>query len=79
MVHTYMYSYTPHVPSILGFAMSLEHIDVGAAYAVWAALGTAVVSIAGMVMFGESCDAIKIACILLIVVGVAGLNIRGEH
>lgn len=58
--------------------MSLEHIDVGAAYAVWAALGTAVVSTAGVLLFEEPCDATKIACIVMIVVGVVGLNIRSD-
>jgi small multidrug resistance pump len=71
-----------YVTSLLGFAASLPKIDVSVAYAVWSALGTAFVSAAGILLFGEKCDRLKIASILMIVAGVVGLNMSedgGHH
>jgi len=71
-----------YVMSLLGFAASLPKIDVSVAYAVWSALGTAFVSAAGILLFGEKCDRLKIASILMIVAGVIGLNMSedgGHH
>jgi small multidrug resistance pump len=58
--------------------MSLAKIDVGIAYAIWAAIGTATVSIAGMLLFSESFDSIKIVSLSFIVMGVVGLNLRDD-
>jgi small multidrug resistance pump len=62
--------------SVSGFAVSLAQIEVGIAYACWAALGTAIVSTSGILLFGESCDSIKLMCLLMIIAGVVGLNLR---
>mmetsp|Transcript_26880 Transcript_26880/g.75547 ORF Transcript_26880/g.75547 Transcript_26880/m.75547 type:complete len:98 (-) Transcript_26880:137-430(-) len=43
---------------------------------IWAALGTAVVSATGVLYFGESIDAVKISCLMMIIAGVIGLNMR---
>lgn len=65
--------------SMCGFALCLAKIEVGIAYAVWSALGTAIVTTIGIVLFGESCDSVKLGCLLLIMVGVVGLNLRESH
>ena len=69
---------TLYIISLLGFAACLPKIEVGIAYAVWAALGTAVVSVVGIVYFGERCDAKKLMSLCLIVVGTVGLNIYDD-
>ena len=46
---------------------------------VWAALGTAIVSIAGIVLFGERFDSAKIICLAMIVLGVVGLELSEGH
>jgi multidrug transporter EmrE-like cation transporter len=66
------------VPSQCGLTISLAKIDVGIAYAIWAAIGTATVSIAGMLLFSESFDSIKMVSLSLIVMGVVGLNLRDD-
>jgi hypothetical protein len=58
--------------------MSLAKIDVGIAYAIWAAIGTGTVSIAGIILFSESFDSIKIVSLSFIVMGVVGLNLRDD-
>mmetsp|Transcript_1291 Transcript_1291/g.1780 ORF Transcript_1291/g.1780 Transcript_1291/m.1780 type:complete len:211 (-) Transcript_1291:127-759(-) len=66
--------------SLLSFGMSLRKIDVSIAYAVWSALGTAAVSVFGILLWGESADTIKILSLLLIMIGVVGLNLtEGGH
>jgi len=67
-----------YVVSLFGFALALRKIEVSVAYAVWSALGTAVVSIAGVFMFGESCDYKKVASLIMIMLGVVGLNLQDD-
>mmetsp|Transcript_7305 Transcript_7305/g.21175 ORF Transcript_7305/g.21175 Transcript_7305/m.21175 type:complete len:200 (-) Transcript_7305:2327-2926(-) len=65
--------------SLSGFALALKSIDVSIAYAVWAAAGTAIVTIAGILFFGERLDATKIICLIMIILGVVGLEMSDRH
>jgi len=58
---------------LLGVAM--KRIPVGTAYAVWTGIGAVGVAVLGMVLFGESREWPRLACIGLIVAGVAGLRL----
>ena len=49
------------------------------AYAVWAGLGTAAVAVIGCLWLGESMDWLKASFLLLIVLGVVGLNLVSSH
>jgi small multidrug resistance pump len=55
-------------------AVSTKQLEIGTAYAVWAGVGTALVTVLGIVLFGESAAWTKIAGTLLIVAGVALLH-----
>merc|ERR1711933_370065 len=59
---------------LLGFTASLSKVDIGIAYAVWAAMGTTIVSIVGIFYFHESCSPLKILCLLFVITGIVGLN-----
>ena len=59
------------------FCTCLAKLDVGVAYAVWAAMGTIIVTTAGILFFQETCDPFKLISILFVVIGVVGLNLRG--
>lgn len=67
-----------YLTSLLLFGSSLAQIDVGVAYAIWSALGTLCVSVAGVTMFGEECTAIKVLSMILILIGVVGLNFKSQ-
>ena len=74
----------PSVVVVLGYAiaffllaLTLKELSVGVAYAIWAGVGTALVAIGGVVVFGESLNLAAIACLGLIVLGVIGLNLSG--
>jgi len=56
-------------------ALVLRHLSVGTTYAVWSAVGTAAIALIGIVLYGEAANALKIASLALIVVGVVGLNV----
>ena len=54
-------------------ALALRAIPVGAAYAIWSGVGTALVVLAGVVLFGEKMSLLKAGLIAMIVIGAAGL------
>lgn len=58
---------------LLGWAV--KTLPIGTAYAVWTGIGAVGAAIAGLYLFGESANAIRLACIALIVAGVAGLKL----
>jgi small multidrug resistance pump len=71
---------------VVGYAISfwmlalvLKQLPVGLTYAVWAAVGTALIATIGIVAFGEAATTLKLASLALIIVGVIGLNFAGTH
>jgi quaternary ammonium compound-resistance protein SugE len=60
--------------SFLFLSYALKGIPIGTAYAVWTGIGAVGVAILGMILFGESRDAFRLLCILVIVGGIAGLK-----
>lgn len=60
-------------------SLTLKKIDVGIAYAIWSAVGTALITAIGILWFKEPLTAIKIGSIVLIILGVVGLNLGGTH
>lgn len=77
--------FTKIIPSVLIFVfyalafgaltLTLKKLDVSVVYAIWSGLGTALISVIGIVYFRESVNAAKIASICLIIAGVVGLNL----
>lgn len=58
---------------LLGLA--LKTLPVGTAYAVWTGVGTIGTAVLGVLLFGESADALRLGCIALIVAGIVGLKL----
>jgi quaternary ammonium compound-resistance protein SugE len=58
---------------------SLETIPVGTAYAVWTGIGAVGTAILGIVLFGESRQVARLLCILIVVVGIAGLKLTAAE
>jgi small multidrug resistance pump len=67
-----------YTASFAVLSLALRGIDLSTAYAVWSGVGTALVAAIGIVWFGEPAGTWKLACLALIVVGVAGLNLAGR-
>jgi len=60
--------------SFVLLALSLKTVPFGTAYAVWVGIGAAGVAATGIVLFGESAGAMRIACLFLILIGTIGLK-----
>jgi quaternary ammonium compound-resistance protein SugE len=61
--------------SMLLLGLAVRTLPIGTAYAVWTGIGAVGAAIAGLVLFGESANALRLGCIVLIVAGVAGLKL----
>lgn len=64
-----------YAAAICGFTTSLEQIDVSLAYAMWSAVGTMIVTTAGVILYGEAMNPPKLISLLVIIGGVIGLNL----
>ena len=63
------------IVSVVLLQLSLRQLPVGTAYAVWTGIGTVGAAVLGMILFQEPATAVRIACIGLIVCGIAGLKL----
>ncbi|MDJ0625547.1 MAG: multidrug efflux SMR transporter [Candidatus Caenarcaniphilales bacterium] len=59
--------------------LCLKKLDVHLVYAVWAGLGTALISIVGFIWFKEPVSTVKILSIFLIIAGVIGLHLNSNN
>jgi small multidrug resistance pump len=64
-----------YVASFSALTMALRSIEVSVAYAVWSAVGTALIATIGVLYFREALSLVKVVSLLLIIVGVVGLNL----
>ncbi len=66
------------VAMILSFVFlsrAVRTLPIGTAYAVWTGVGAVGTALLGMLLFGESRDFARLACIGLIVLGIGGLKL----
>lgn len=85
----YSNGFTNLVPSIItvvgygiafgSLSQALRTLDLGIAYAVWAGVGTAIVAVIGIIVFGEPGTLVKTCGLLLIICGVVMINLQGAH
>lgn len=56
-------------------ALAARTLPIGTAYAVWTGIGAVGAALLGMMLFSESTNIVRLACIALIVAGIAGLKL----
>jgi quaternary ammonium compound-resistance protein SugE len=61
---------------LLGIAV--RYLPLGTAYAVWTGIGAVGTVLAGIVLFGEPAETARLACVGLIVAGIAGLKLMAR-
>lgn len=61
--------------AIVFLTLSLRTIEISVAYAIWAGLGTVLIALIGIALFGEPAGALKILFIAMIIVGAVGLKL----
>lgn len=64
--------------SFTASTFALKTIDISIAYAIWMALGTAMIALIGMLWFNETLSLLKIIALMLIITGVVLLNISSK-
>lgn len=62
--------------SFVSLTFAVRKIDMSVSYAIWSGVGTALIVIIGVYYFKETMTLLKIASIILIIIGVIGLNIE---
>lgn len=68
-----------YILSVASLTFALRRLDISVAYATWSGLGTVLISIIGVLCFEEPVVSTKVACVAMIVLGVAGLHLCGSH
>lgn len=63
--------------SVVLLALAAKSLPIGTAYAVWTGIGAAGTALLGMIALGESITPVKIGSIILILIGVIGLQLSG--
>lgn len=59
--------------------LALKKMELSMAYAIWAGLGTALITGVGIVFFHEPVSVLKMGSVGLIILGVIGLRLGGGH
>ncbi|WP_028105197.1 quaternary ammonium compound efflux SMR transporter SugE [Pseudoduganella violaceinigra] len=65
--------------SVILLGLALRALPLGTAYAVWTGIGTIGTVIWGIMMMNEPAGMARIACIAMIVAGIAGLKLLSAH
>jgi quaternary ammonium compound-resistance protein SugE len=60
-------------------ARALRTLPVGTAYAIWTGIGAAGTAVLGIVVLGESRDFPKLLSLVVLLAGIVGLKLTGEH
>lgn len=62
--------------SFVSLTFAVRKIDMSVSYAIWSGVGTALIAVIGVYYFKESMTLLKVTSIVLIIIGVIGLNIQ---
>ncbi len=60
-------------------AQAVRWIPMGTGYAVWTGIGAVGTAALGVILFKEPISPVRVACILLIVAGIAGLKLTSDN
>lgn len=61
--------------SLFLLSQALKVLPVGVTYAVWTGIGAAGTAIVGMIWLGESREVLKIVSLVIVIIGLAGLQL----
>ncbi len=74
----------PSIVVVVGYAVSfvllaqlLKTMSVGVVYAIWSAVGIAVIAILGRLLFGDPLPPLAVAGIVVIIIGVGLVQLSG--
>ena len=67
-----------YILSLVVLTYALKKFDVSVAYAIWAGVGTALITIVGFIFFKEPITLMRIGSVLFIIIGVVGLHLSSS-
>lgn len=67
------------VSSFLLLNFAIRTLPIGLSYAIWTGMGAAGAVAAGIILFGEPTGFWQLLFLLMIVVGIIGINFVSEH
>ncbi len=65
--------------SFIPMTIALKQLEIGTVYAIWSAVGTALVAVLGVMMFHEQANSLKVVAIVLIIAGVVCLDLSSRR
>ena len=68
-----------YVASAVFLALALKQLPLGTAYAIWTGMGIIGTTALGVLLFHEKLSVPQVVCVILIVVGIAGLKILSKE
>lgn len=63
------------IVSFLLLAKAMKTLPLGTSYAVWTGIGVVGTAILGVIFFGDSTNPLRLASIMLILIGIVGLRL----
>ena len=67
-----------YIASAVFLAIALKQLPLGTAYAMWTGMGIVGTTLLGVFLFHEKLSIPQVICVILIVVGIAGLKILAK-
>ena len=67
-----------YIASAVFLAIALKQLPLGTAYAMWTGMGSVGTTLLGVFLFHEKLSVPQVICVILIVVGIAGLKILAK-
>ena len=65
-----------YIISFISLTYAIKKIDMSVSYAIWSGVGTALIAMIGVYYFKESMTILKFFSLVLIILGVIGLNLQ---
>jgi len=68
-----------YVLSAAAVILALKRLDLSVTYAIWSGVGTALAAMIGIAYFREPLTLIKLASLVLVILGVVGLSLAARQ
>jgi quaternary ammonium compound-resistance protein SugE len=66
------------IGSFFALAQAIRGIPLGTGYAIWTGIGAVGTALLGMILFAESASPARLACLGLVIAGIAGLKLTSS-
>ena len=68
-----------YIASAVFLSIALKQLPLGTAYAMWTGMGIVGTTLLGIILFRDKLTIPQVICVILIVVGIAGLKILAKE